>query len=340
MGRFNSNPKPPILPLHSKKVEKQTAKEIRAAQQKSFTFHSKRLCQHSDWEYIRSYEDDLPLQREAEPAKENILALKNNQTYSQSGIIQSYGKLNLGDDICGCCARVFALGRTRTWRGCVSFPIDLEYPGRPEGSVPFQGQCANCHWGSQGWKCSIRVGGVKIPPRHRRADLFQSSIFTNTHLGSKHDLNTTAGCADARNELQGILNQLSRRSKKIQNGRKTELVEDENAQIEEEEDDDGDASVCPVITESTTQTTSTRRTRQSKKMMASTGSRAAIVKVSDDDDYVGPSKFPALPQRRRTRRSSKSSTRPSKSGIGIEVIIPPFQPPHKRLSRRTSSFNF
>lgn len=143
------------------KEDKQTARQIREAQQKSLSFHAKRLCQHSDWDYIRSPEEELPFQREAEPAEESILTLKNNHTYSQSGVIQSFGKVNLGDDMCVCCARVFALGRTRTWKSCVSFPIDLEYPDRPEGSVPFLGQCANCHWGNQGWKCSIRVGGGK-----------------------------------------------------------------------------------------------------------------------------------------------------------------------------------
>ncbi|KAH6724510.1 hypothetical protein BKA61DRAFT_567084 [Leptodontidium sp. MPI-SDFR-AT-0119] len=177
MDRFDSNSLTPSHRQHSKNAEKQTARQIREAQQQYLTFHSKRLCHHSDWDYIRSHAEDFPFQREAEPAKESILALKNNQTYSQSGIIQSYSKLNSGDEICSCCARVFALGSTRTWKGCVSFPIDVDYPGRPEGSVPFQEQCANYHWGSQGWKCSVRVGG---------------------------------GCADARQELQGIMNQLSR----------------------------------------------------------------------------------------------------------------------------------
>lgn len=143
------------------KSEKLTARQIRQAQQKSLSFHSKRLCLHSDWDYIRSHEEEFPFQREAEPAKESILALKNNPSYSQSGIIQSYGRENFGDDICSCCAGVFASGRTRTWKGCVSFPIDLTYPDRPDGSVPFLGQCANCHWGSQGWKCSLRIGGGK-----------------------------------------------------------------------------------------------------------------------------------------------------------------------------------
>ncbi|KAL5328673.1 hypothetical protein ACEPPN_002175 [Leptodophora sp. 'Broadleaf-Isolate-01'] len=295
MDRFDSNSLTPSHRQHSKNAEKQTARQIREAQQQYLTFHSKRLCHHSDWDYIRSHAEDFPFQREAEPAKESILALKNNQTYSQSVVALESSPW-----------AVRGLGR-----GAFRFRLMLII------LVALKGQ---------GWKCSVRVGGVKIPPRRQRADLFQSSAFTHTHLGSKHDLNTTTGCADARQELQGIMNQLSH----------------ENAR--HNEDDDDDIYVGPDDRKSIPQTTSPRRTRQNGKAIAPTSSRAAVVALDDDGDddgdYVASSNLPPISQARRTRRSSTSPARHSRSGIGIAVVIPSFQPPHKRFRRKTSSFNF
>ncbi|KAG4434702.1 hypothetical protein IFR05_009812 [Cadophora sp. M221] len=341
MDRLDSESLTPSHPRYSKKAEKQTARQIRESQQKSLTFYSKRLCQHSDWDYIRTHAEDFPFQREAEPAKETILTLKNNQTYSQPGIIQSYGKLNSGDDICSYYARVFALGWTGTWKGCVSFPVDFVYPGRSEGSVPFQGQCANCHWGGQGWKCSVRVGRVKITPRCRRADLFQSKEFIQTHLGSKYGLDSTTGCENARLELQGIMNQLCHRSKKLRNNSKLDPVGDENAR--HNEDDDDEIYVVLADTKSIAPSNSPHRTRQIGGAAAFKGSRAAVVALDDDyddnRDYFTPSNLPPISQARLTHRSSKLSARHSRSGIGIEVVIPFFKPPHQRLTRKSSSSN-
>ncbi|CZT08327.1 uncharacterized protein RAG0_13438 [Rhynchosporium agropyri] len=228
MGRTVSSLLTPSHRPHSRKKQaKETARKLRQAQQKSLSFHSERLCHHADWEYLRTHEALFPIQREAEPAKESILALKNNASYSQSSVIQTYGKANLGNESCTCCAKVFAKSGTRTWKGCVSFPVGLKYPDRVEGAVPFLGQCANCHWGSQGYKCSLRVSGVKVPPRRMEADLYQSRSFTHTHLGSMHNLNTTDGCTIARQELQGIMNQLSRRAKKVQERRNLDHVREE-----------------------------------------------------------------------------------------------------------------
>ncbi|KAL2076001.1 hypothetical protein VTL71DRAFT_944 [Oculimacula yallundae] len=294
MGRSISSLQTPSRQPHSrKKQEKETARQLREAQQKSLSFHSERLCHHSDWEYIRSHDHSFPVQREAEPAKENILALKNNQSYSQSGIIQTYGKLNSGNDICGCCAKVFAAGRTRTWKGCVSFPVRLDYPDRKYGSVPFLGQCANCHWGSQGYKCSLRVGGVKVPPRRVRADLFQSSAFAHTHLGSKHDLNTVDGCANARQELQGVMNQLNRRSKKLQHRRQVDRVQQEKIRHNAADDDEGSdfgATNIQLNSQSTSQPmpqptfTSRRRQVQKPSTPSPTPSLLEAAVNSDHDD--------------------------------------------------------
>ena len=344
------------------KSEKLTARQIRQAQQKSLSFHSKRLCLHSDWDYIRSHEEEFPFQREAEPAKESILALKNNPSYSQSGIIQSYGRENFGDDICSCCAGVFASGRTRTWKGCVSFPTDLTYPDRPDGSIPFLGQCANCHWGSQGWKCSLRIGGgkscyksrgtvkltscqVKVPPRCQRADLFQSSVFKHTHLGNKHDMDTIQGCVDARNELQGIINQVARRITDLEKNRDVEPIGEENARYDE---DDDDVSASPMSSRSIAQVTPTPRTRpnghshtpRTPKTPHTTrpSSRNVAVSIEDDDDsdYVGPpSSQTVSTTKRRTRQSSRfPSPQPSSR---IEVVIPPFRGSRHRSSRRSTS---
>ncbi|KAH9223314.1 hypothetical protein DL95DRAFT_454085 [Leptodontidium sp. 2 PMI_412] len=235
MDRFDSNSLTPSHRQHSKNAEKQTARQIREAQQQYLTFHSKRLCHHSDWDYIRSHAEDFPFQREAEPAKESILALKNNQTYSQSGIIQSAG----------------------------------------------------------------------------------SALFEL-----------------AESKFLLVVNS--------QNKRLLEPVEDENAR--HNEDDDDDIYVGPDDRKSIPQTTSPRRTRQNGKAIAPTSSRAAVVALDDDGDddgdYVASSNLPPISQARRTRRSSTSPARHSRSGIGIAVVIPSFQPPHKRFRRKTSSFNF
>ncbi|PVH86479.1 hypothetical protein DL98DRAFT_567352 [Cadophora sp. DSE1049] len=339
IGRLFSESRTPSRPRSRKKTEKLTARQIREAQQKSLTFHSKRLCLHSDWDYIRSHEEGFPFQREAEPAKENILALKNNPSYSQSGIIQSYGKENLGDDICSCCAGVFASGRSRTWKGCVSFPIDLTYPDRPDGSVPFLGQCANCHWGSQGWKCSLRVGGVKVPPRRQCVDLYQSSVFKHTHLGNKHDMDTMQGCVDARNELQGIINQVSRRITDLQNNREVDPIEEENARYDEEDDD---AYVGPANSHSIPQATPIPRPRRSgisrTPCTPRPSSRNEVVSIEDgdDSDYIGPTSTQAIStSNRQTRHSSRFPSLPPTSRI--EVVIPPFRSSRHLSSRKPTS---
>ncbi|KAK0127159.1 hypothetical protein ONS96_006712 [Cadophora gregata f. sp. sojae] len=334
----------PSRPRSSKKTEKLTARKIREAQQKSLSFHSKRLCLHSDWDYIRSREEDFPFQREAVPARDSILALKNNPSYSQSGIIQSYGKVNLGDDVCSCCARVFASGRTRSWKGCVSFPIDLKYPGRAPGSVPFLGQCANCHWGSQGWKCSLRVGGVKEPPRRQRADLFQSSVFQNTHLGNKHDMNTMEGCINARNELQGIMNQVSRRITQLQNEREVDPVGEENARYDE---DDDDSYVGSTNSRSVPQAPPTPRPRRRGTSCTPRtprtprpSSRKVVASIEDDDDsdYVGPRSTKITSHEKSNRRTRQCSRFPSPPlNSRIEVVIPSFRPSIQRSTRKASS---
>lgn len=45
--------------------------------------------------------------------------------------------------------------------GCVSF--GREDAADNNGRIPFAGVCANCFWGGQGSRCSLRVGGRKSP---------------------------------------------------------------------------------------------------------------------------------------------------------------------------------
>ena len=60
---------------------------------------------------------------------------------------------NANNPPCNSCAR----GAGPFANGCVSFhQADAADNG---GKVPFIGACANCYWGGQGPRCSLRVGG-------------------------------------------------------------------------------------------------------------------------------------------------------------------------------------
>lgn len=186
---------------------------------------------------------------------------------------------------------------------------------------------------------------VKVPPRRQRADLFQSSVFKHTHLGNKHDMDTVQGCVDARKELQGIINQVSRRITDLEKNRDVEPIGEENARYDE---DDDDVSVSPMSSRSIAQVTPTPRTRRSghshtprtPKTPHTTrpSSRNVVVSIEDDDDsdYVGPPSSQTHPTtKRRTRQSSRFPSPQQTSRI--EVVIPPFRGSRHRSSRRSNS---
>ncbi|KFY31379.1 hypothetical protein V493_01166 [Pseudogymnoascus sp. VKM F-4281 (FW-2241)] len=113
--------------------------------------------------------------------------------------------------------------------GCISFSAGYG----PGDKVPFGGACANCFWGGQGGRCSLRVGGART--RVRSGSLYQDKARTNTHLGSGFDLNTTDGVRDALAEIKGIERALNNRGRALESGANLENVSSE-------EDEDSDSS--------------------------------------------------------------------------------------------------
>ncbi|OBT74289.1 hypothetical protein VF21_07379 [Pseudogymnoascus sp. 05NY08] len=113
--------------------------------------------------------------------------------------------------------------------GCISFSAEYG-PGK---KVPFGGSCANCFWGGQGGRCSLRVSGARS--RVRSGSLYQDKARTNTHLGSGFDLNTTDGVRDALAEIKGIKRALNNRGRALEAGATVEGVSSE-------EDGDSDGS--------------------------------------------------------------------------------------------------
>lgn len=94
------------------------------------------------------------------PVRRQIIWRKNRETdlskHSSYGIaveMQARGDLNTTP--CNSCAR----GAGPFDTGCASFSAGYG----PGMKVPFGGACANCFWGGQGGRCTLRVGGGKFP---------------------------------------------------------------------------------------------------------------------------------------------------------------------------------
>lgn len=182
------------------------------------------------------------------PVRNQIIWRPNRQkdlaTHSSYGIaVELQARGNLNEPSCNSCTR----GAGPFATGCVSF--SAEYG--PSKKVPFGGSCANCFWGGQGGRCSLRVGGGKfslsLSPspldsllisvarrRIRSGSLYQDKDRTNTHLGSGFDLNTTDGVRDALAEIKGIERALNNRGKALEAGGSVE-----NISSEEDEESDG-----------------------------------------------------------------------------------------------------
>lgn len=171
--------------------------------------------------------------------------LSKHTSYGIAVELQARGNLN--EPACNSCTR----GAGPFSTGCVSFAAEYG-PGR---KVPFGGSCANCFWGGQGGRCSLRVGGGKFSllssllfssslliltarSRVRSGSLYQDRARTNTHLGSGFDLNTTDGVRDALAEIKGIERALNNRGRALEAGGSVENVSSE----EDEESDGSDAT--------------------------------------------------------------------------------------------------
>jgi hypothetical protein len=94
------------------------------------------------------------------PVRRQIIWRKNRETdlskHGSYGIaveVQARGNHNATP--CNSCAR--GAGPFKT--GCVSFSSGYG----PGNKIPFGGACANCFWGGQGGRCTLRVGGGKFP---------------------------------------------------------------------------------------------------------------------------------------------------------------------------------
>lgn len=153
------------------------------------------------------------------------------------------------------------------------------------------------------------------------------------------------GCVDARNELQGMINQISRRITDLRNNRAIEQIGEENARYDEDHDDVSASSTSSRSIAQVTPTTGARRSGNSHTPLTPKtfrtprqSSRNVVVSIEDDDDsdYVGPPSSQTISTtKRRTRQSSRApSPQPSSR---IEVLIPPFRGSRHRSSRRSTS---
>ncbi|OBT60051.1 hypothetical protein VE03_10518, partial [Pseudogymnoascus sp. 23342-1-I1] len=90
------------------------------------------------------------------PVRRQIVWRKNRETYlSKHGsygiAVELQARGNDNATSCNSCTR--GAGPFET--GCVSFSSGYG----PGNKVPFGGACANCFWGGQGGRCTLRVGG-------------------------------------------------------------------------------------------------------------------------------------------------------------------------------------
>jgi len=125
---------------------------------------------------------------------------KSHSSYGPSLVIQSLGSLNAQP--CRSCANGAGV-----FDGCVSFQ---DYA--PSEMKLFRGTCANCFWGGQGRRCSLREGGPTI--RSRRVlpyPLFQSSDNRDIHFGYKSNLNSVEGIRQALRDVAGLTHSLNAR---------------------------------------------------------------------------------------------------------------------------------
>ena len=103
---------------------------------------------------------DITHVREKHPVRREIKWNANRQLdpskhSSYPGAIEMQLRGNLNRDPCASCSK----GAGPFADGCVSFR-DTDAPEN-NGRVPFGGSCANCFWGGQGSRCTLRVGGRK-----------------------------------------------------------------------------------------------------------------------------------------------------------------------------------
>ncbi len=102
---------------------------------------------------MRYVEAEHPVRRQIIWRKNRETDLARHPSYGIAVEMQARGNLNATP--CNSCAR--GAGPFET--GCVSFSTGYG----PENKVPFGGACANCFWGGQGGRCTLRVGGGKFP---------------------------------------------------------------------------------------------------------------------------------------------------------------------------------
>ena len=158
-------------------------------------------------------------------------------------------------------------------------------------------------------------------------------------------MNNMQGCVDARNELQGMVNQISRRITDLRNNRTIEQIGEENARYNEDDEDasaisTSSRSIAHVTPIPGTQPSGNSHTPRAPRTPRTprTSSQNVVVSIEEDDDsdYVGPPSSQTISTtKRRTRQSSRfPSPQPSS---GIEVVIPPFRGSRHRSSRKSTS---
>ncbi|OAF54303.1 hypothetical protein VC83_06610 [Pseudogymnoascus destructans] len=170
---------------------------------------------------------EFPVRRQIVWRKNRETDLSKHGSYGIAVEVQARGNDNATP--CNSCAR--GAGPFET--GCVSFSSGYG----PGNKVPFGGACANCFWGGQGGRCTLRVGGART--RVRSGSLYQDKARTNTHLGSGFDLNTTDGVRDALAELRGMERALSARGRALEGGA---TVEDVLSEDDVESEGEGEGS--------------------------------------------------------------------------------------------------
>jgi hypothetical protein len=94
-----------------------------------------------------------PVRRQIIWRKNREADLSKHHSYGIAVEIQARGNHNAAP--CNSCAR----GAGPFDTGCVSFSSGYG----PGAKVPFGGACANCFWGGQGGRCTLRVGGGRFP---------------------------------------------------------------------------------------------------------------------------------------------------------------------------------
>ncbi|KFY83145.1 hypothetical protein V498_08275, partial [Pseudogymnoascus sp. VKM F-4517 (FW-2822)] len=177
---------------------------------------------------LRHIEAEYPVARQLRwrPKRETDLA--RHPSYGIAAEMQARGNNNATP--CNSCSRDAGPFDT----GCVSFSRAYG----PDGKVPFGGACANCFWGGQGSRCSLRVGGARA--RVRAGPLYQDKARTNTHLGSGFNLNTTDGVRDALAELRGLERALNARGRALEAGA---TVEDVSSEDDVESEGEGESEM-------------------------------------------------------------------------------------------------